>query len=394
MRSIRLALFAVFSFLLIFQLIVCVAGLKSGPRDRADFRQLYVAGYMARTGQGPDLYNYGLEERLQNSLVSPAPPLPFDHLAYEALLFAPFSLLNYSTSYFAFAAFNLLLLIVTQRLFRRYLAPLEVLGKFVPEAIFFCFLPMAIAIVLGQDSILLLLLAVLAFLALDKGCDARAGLLISLGLFKFQYVLPIVLLFLLWRKWRFVFGAAAGGFVVLSISLWITRLSGMRSFVRTMLDMSVGLYGHAQQLKFGTYPSAMPNLRGFIDTVAGTHLSPSAMQWAVGISMLLVILLASRLPPSLPVAILAAVLVSYHGLIHDSSLLALPLGIVLVQAVSRSDLFLGSADVLVFVSPAVLLVLLDGRFFPMAIVLLALLFLQRSATRATAPVTTPGPGFP
>jgi hypothetical protein len=94
------------------------------------------------------------------------------------------------------------------------------------------------------------------------------------------------------------------------------------------------------------------------------------------------------------VAILAAVLVSYHGLIHDSSLLALPLGIVLVRAVSISDLFLATVDLLVFVSPAVLLVLLDGRFFPMAIVLLALLLLQRSATRATAPVTTPAPGFP
>jgi hypothetical protein len=385
MKSVRLTLFALFSYLLILQLVVCISGLRLGPKDSSDFRQLYTAGYMVRLGHGPDLYNYELEEQLQNRIVSPGKPLPFDHFAYEALLFAPFSMLKYSAAYFAFAGFNFLLLAAAQRLFRPYLSRLESLGKFVPEAIFFCFLPAAIAVILGQDSILLLVLTALAFIALDKGYDVRSGLVLSLGLFKFQLILPIVLLFLLWRKWRFVFGAASGGFALVCLSTWITRFSGMRAFTRTMIEMSIGLSSPAQRMKFATFPDAMPNLRGFIDTVAGSHLSAGAIQVAVIACSLVVILLASRMPPSLHLAILVAVLVSYHGLIHDSALLALPLGMILVRSISENNLILGIFDMLLFVCPAILFEFLGGHYFLMAIPILVLLFLQRTASREAAP---------
>ena len=384
MKSVRLTLFALFSYLLILQLVVCISGLRLGPKDSSDFRQLYTAGYMVRQGQGRELYNYELEEQLQNRIVSPGKPLPFDHFAYETLLFAPFSLLKYSTAYFAFGVFNIFLLAAAQRLFRPYLSPLESLGKLAPEAIFFCFLPAAIALILGQDSILLLVLAVLAFLALERGHDARSGLFLSLGLFKFQLILPIVLLFLLWRRWRFVFGAASGGLAVLCLSTWLTGFSGMRAFARTMVEMSIGLSSPAQRLKFATFPNAMPNLRGFIDTVAGSHLSAGAIQVAVIICTLVVILLASRTPPSLHLAILVAVLVSYHGLIHDSTLLALPLGMVLVRSISEKNLLLGIFDMLVFVCPAILFEFWGGRYFLMAIPILILLFLQRTASQEAA----------
>lgn len=385
MRTVRLTLFSLFSYLLIFQIVFGIAGLKLGFKDRADFRHLYTAGYMVRSGHGPDLYNYEFEEQLQSRIVSPGRPLPFDHLAYEALLFAPFSLLRYSTAYLAFAGFNILLLVAAQRLFRPYLLPLELLGKFVPEAIFFCFLPMAVAIILGQDSILLLALAVLAFIALDKGHDVRSGLLLSLGFFKFQLILPIILLFLLWRKWRFVFGAALGGFGVICLSTWIAGFSGMKTFARTLVDMSIGLSTQAQRLKFATNPTAMPNLRGFIDTVGNSHFSSSAIQAVVVVSTLFVILFASRMQPSLQVAILVAVLVSYHGLIHDSALLVLPLGIVLVRSVSDKNPLLGIFNILLFVCPEVLFQFFHGHYFLMVILILALLFMQQSASRGPAP---------
>src|ERR1700722_3136580 len=184
MRSIRLTLVPLFSCLLTLQFVFLAAALKPGFKERTDFRLLYAAGNMVRSGHGADLYNYEFEEQLQSRIVSPGRALPFNHLAYEALFYVPLSMLSYSTAYFVFGALNILLLLVSQRLFRPYLMPLEALGKFLPEAIFFCFLPTAVAIILGQDSILLLFLAVLAFIALDKGHDARSGLLLSLGLFK------------------------------------------------------------------------------------------------------------------------------------------------------------------------------------------------------------------
>src|SRR6266849_685405 len=63
---------------------------------RADFRQLYTAGYMARSGHAAELYDYNSQTRFQNAVVSEADvTLPFNHLAYESLLFAPLSLLSY-----------------------------------------------------------------------------------------------------------------------------------------------------------------------------------------------------------------------------------------------------------------------------------------------------------
>jgi hypothetical protein len=145
---------------------------------------------------------------------------------------------------------------------------LEALGRFVPEAVFFGFLPVAVAIVLGQDSILLLAVVVWAFVALDRGHEMRSGFLLSLGFFKFQYILPIILLFILWQKWRFVLGATVGGLGTIGLSVRITGLSGLRAFVRTVGEMSVSLNSAAQRVKFATFPRAMPNLRGLIDTSA------------------------------------------------------------------------------------------------------------------------------
>src|SRR4029077_12878312 len=68
-----------------------------------DFRHLYTAGYMVRVGDAADVYNYGLYERFQNELVGRAAgALPFNHLAYEALVYVPFSFLTYRHAYFAF----------------------------------------------------------------------------------------------------------------------------------------------------------------------------------------------------------------------------------------------------------------------------------------------------
>src|SRR5712691_4818469 len=86
-----------------------VRGLSLG--GRADFRQLYTAGFMVRSGYARQLYDYDSQHRFQNALVSPADiALPFNHLSYETLLFAPFSLLPFRSAYFALLATNLALL--------------------------------------------------------------------------------------------------------------------------------------------------------------------------------------------------------------------------------------------------------------------------------------------
>ncbi len=59
------------------------------------------------------------------------------------------------------------------------------------------FVPALLCLVQGQDSLLLLLLVVLAFTALRRGRAFAAGCWLGLGLFKFQLVLPIVVVLVL-----------------------------------------------------------------------------------------------------------------------------------------------------------------------------------------------------
>ena len=99
--------------------------------------------------------------------------MPFNHLAYESVLFAPFSLLKYRPAYFAFFALNLAILMAAFRLFTPYLGSLEQLWGFLPTATFVCFLPVALALAQGQDSIILLTLLICAARALDGGTDSE-----------------------------------------------------------------------------------------------------------------------------------------------------------------------------------------------------------------------------
>jgi hypothetical protein len=59
----------------------------------ADFSRLYTAGYMVRTGRANQLYGGPRQHSVQNNLTL-GQDLVFDHAAFEAPLFVPFSLLT------------------------------------------------------------------------------------------------------------------------------------------------------------------------------------------------------------------------------------------------------------------------------------------------------------
>src|SRR5438477_1180371 len=74
----------------------------------ADFRQLYAAAYMVRTGHAAELYDARAQQQFQNVLVgNDEPALPFIRTAYQALVFVPFLLLQFSSAYLAFLTVNL-----------------------------------------------------------------------------------------------------------------------------------------------------------------------------------------------------------------------------------------------------------------------------------------------
>jgi hypothetical protein len=351
---------------------VAVAGviltLPLGKSGRVDFRHLYTAGYMVRTGHAQDVYNYSLYEKFQKELVGPAQgALPFNHLAYEALFYVPFSFLSYQHAYLAFLSANLIVLAVLIRILGPLFSPLAQVWSLLPVATVVCFLPVSIALIEGQDSLILSALFAAAVAAEYAQEDLKAGVLLGMTLFKFQYALPVVLLFLVWKRWRFLAGFAISGVAVVGISVWLTGFSGLVTYARSILAMSAK-YSSANGLLYGIHLDGMPNLRGLAYMLTGGSIS--ATHWIVLVGSSVVVVWGALKRPSLPGALLTAMLVSYHQVISDASLLVLPIGMVLAGSLPKVRTRRGKLTMvlawLAFVSPTILL-FANTRFYLLAL---------------------------
>jgi len=288
-------------------------------RGRADFSTLYTAGLMVRSGRAADLFDYNANTQFQERIIGPSHgPVPFNHLAYETALFIPLSLLPYRTAYHIFLVVNLVLLLLSFQVFRRFTSHLKCVWAWLPATIFICFLPVGVTLFQGQDSILLLALLTCSYLAMEKNQEYRSGLFLGLTLFKFQFCIPIALLLLAWNRRRAVFSFAATAAVAIGASFALTGLKTLSIYASYLFSVSTRL-GSGEQLKYAIYPLAMPNIFGLLFAIAGNHtvitviISCIVMAWA------------ARRPPSFPLAVAVAMLVSYHGLIHDATILIIPI---------------------------------------------------------------------
>jgi hypothetical protein len=311
-----------------------------------DFRQLYVGGYMIRTGHARELYDYDTQQRFQDTVVPVRKhdPLIISHLAYEELLFVPLSLFPYKVAYWMFMVFNGALLVFCVGLLRHRLT---VLPDWLPVLLIPAFFPISRTLEKGQDSIIVLTLLTAALWALDHEKEFVAGLLVGMGIFKFQIVIPIALLFFVWRRWRFSVGLAISSAAAGLVSLWLVGLGGVRGYVHLLLSMSLRLTSEADMRRYTTNPNMMMNLRGLFSAMFDGRLPHSYLQFLVAACSVIVLLAAARRRPSLPLAIAAASLVSYHFIIHDASILI----IVIAAALCRRSVWNAAAAILLLVAP-------------------------------------------
>lgn len=336
-KSLSLAIPAIMLGLQISGWVFAMQALQQG---RTDFRSQYTAGYMVRSGNAHRIYDYDAQLFFQNRVVTARDmALPFDHLAYEAFFFAPFSYLAFKAAYFAMLALNLGILALFVRLIRRWTSTLDAIYPWLTSIMVLVFLPTALALMQGQDSILLLFVLTGAFLALEERRDFFAGFLVSLGLFKFQIVLPIAFLFFLWKRWRFLAGFFLSAAVLVISSIAMVGPTSIRLYARLLFSLSIGLSSAVEQSRLGTPPAIMPNFRGLIFGLFNNKLPGSWVQVSI-ISLSAMCLGAVAIAGSktqkgdrLSIAILASVLVSYHFHLHDMTVLLLPILIWLNQCI-------------------------------------------------------------
>src|ERR1700730_13801569 len=124
--SYRSFVVAILAYLLIMNIFSCFFSVPIALLGRSDFRHLYTAGYMVRSGYAHQLYDNDVEYELQNKLAGPLNiNLPFNHLAYEALFFAPLSFVGFKLAYILYFGINLVLVAACFLMLKPYLLSLR-----------------------------------------------------------------------------------------------------------------------------------------------------------------------------------------------------------------------------------------------------------------------------
>ncbi len=326
--------------LLGFNLLTSIGFLPVAMRGESDFRQLYAAACMVRTGHSYELYSYDAQKRFQDQMVAPGErALPFIRPAFQALLFAPLTWFSYRAAYWIFVAINIGLLALCFFLLRPWTQNLSANSRWHPLTVFVSFTPLANALTMGQDSILLLTLFSLALVMLHRRHDSAAGVLAALGSFKFQLTLPVLLLFVLWKKWRFAAGFSLTAVILAAMSVGLTGLAQTKLYLSSIFSMSAGVLGSGGQ--FYRLPiHMMPNLHGLVHGVSGGSSHVGILSAILFVLILVWIWIAARFATvehKLMLAITAGVGLSYYALLPDLSLLLAPLVITLDRCAGAEE---------------------------------------------------------
>jgi len=296
-----------------------------------DFTIYYTAGTMVRRGWGRQLYDEAKQFEVQRNFAPQATgrsgALPFNHPPFEAALFAPLSFLSYGSAYLLWLVANLGMLAVVPIVLRAHLPLMGAFPILVWILASLAFLPIFLALLQGQDAILLLLLYVLAFVSLKSGRPVRAGAWLAAGLFKFHLVLPFLVLLLLEvpQRKRIAYGFLAVAVVLLAASTATVGIEAMLSYPHYVLSLEATTAGGAIK------PSDMPNVRGLLSLIAPSLPNFNGVVILLSAILFLIAAWIARSSASdarglvFSLFLFTTVLVSYHSLGYDLSILALPM---------------------------------------------------------------------
>jgi hypothetical protein len=275
---------------LIIEIVLAVTLVPHADRgliQSTDFVNFYEAASLVRQGKGTVLYRRETQDPRLQSILGHNSNQYFLHPPFEAAALAPLSYLKIEHAFVVWSLINAGLL----GLLPLVLIPCVPLVAKRPYLglLGFAFLPAMTALTLGQDSILLLFIMSLAYLLICKNLEVVAGLVLALAAIKFQYLLILLPLLLLWRKSRVVVGFAVGGAFLVIVSWLIMGTGGLIEYVRFVrsFDLHSG-YG-------GLNPALMANWRGFLAGIGPASPSP-AYFWGGEIILLLPGLLCLIVP--------------------------------------------------------------------------------------------------
>ncbi len=351
---------------------------------------------------GKDLYDLNVQLQFQSKLARVH--TFYSHPPFEALIFAPFTFVSYQSAYAFWTIFSVGLLIgslwliesatrITQALSRYLRIPVD--GGLV-LVLFATFSPVMTCLLIGQDSLLLLLVFSLVYGLMKRKSEFLAGCVLACGLFKFQFVVPFALVLLFLRRWQVLKGFTIVGVLLFVVSLAIAGVGALSSYPRLLFQEKL-----FQQLGDLAY---VPNIRGFLHLILGEHAG-LAFPVIVFLCSVVTMWIAARnwrddqLPLSFSGALLATLLASYHLYTYDLSLLLLPISLLCAElgwgeiptSWKRGRFLLFASATLLFIQPLHLWLIVHRLYVLMVIPITCLLIvtlqlIHYKARAQTAPV--------
>jgi hypothetical protein len=301
------------------QISAWIGFIGSADRQRrADFRAYYYAGEMLHAGRIHDLYASYDAANVTSAFIHPA---------YESILFVPLSFFPIRIAHALWIVLNLAVVFLIYVALRGDLRHLWALLPWLPLAMLASYLPVNEALMQGQDSLLLALVFSLALSKLRERDSFAAGVCIGFGAFRFQFLVIVIVLFLIWKAWHVLLGffVSASGALLLS-----TVLVGVKGEIQ---------YFHLLQRLGdpGQQPvSHMVNVRAILSVLG---VSSNSILIAVSLTLLVMVGWLGRNATwnnRLLMALVAGCLLGYHTFLHDLSLLIVPLILACDTAVKQA----------------------------------------------------------
>ena len=338
-RLFKLIFVTFLTFSLLFQSALVWSQLDYIRSGYFDFVLYYSGAKIVNDGKGTQLFDLAVQRDYQKGFGGgeKRSDLPFNHPPYELLPLLPLANFSFPVAHALWTAISILLLaIALARLFPFVEASNRVLFAFMVPAFF----PTITALKMGQDSGFTVLLMVETFVSLKHKRYAIAGGLLALGLYKPQFVLPLLGILFMHGRWMSIFGFLFVGLLLTAISLAMVGVDGLMGLATLWLPMINR--GHV------VWPELMTNLRGLIYIV----LHPAGLTEATNVLALVfsVITYVTTLwlwPRSaaeknelfdlrFAAAVIMTALVSFHSYSYDGTLLVIPLVIMLNQILKAS----------------------------------------------------------
>lgn len=406
-RPIKASIERVVRFLIVLAVVALVLGVAlsnfAAHQDKLDFSLFYGAGQIVRQGLGRNLYDLTTQIEFQSRVA--AVHAFYTRPPFEALLFLPFAYFDYRAAYTLWTLAGLGLLLSAALLIESGVKVSLAVSQYAKMPadfglvfiLFLTFGPATTCLLIGQDSVLVLLIYALMFVLLKRGRDFSAGCVLACGLFKFQLIVPFVVILLLRRRWSALKGFAAIATLLAVVSAGVCGFQILASYPRLLLSNTYQEVGRssASMVEMRSEAQYMPNLRGVLYLLTAGRLPASAFGLLVVILSALAVWWAARnwrdeqLGASFAAALTATLLASHHSHNYDLVVLLLPTAIVCGELARQGRLvtnrLLTGVLAVIFLPPVHLVLAEHGMYALMGIPVLVLFFVVIRVIHFTAP---------